>query len=98
MINDGNDNNNNNKVELHLVKIPIGSQGLEGNLHIPKTKSSQGIVIFAHGSWSSRHSQRNQYVATRLNEDGLATLLLDLLTSEEERIDNQTGSIFDIRF
>ena len=88
MMNNGNDDNN--KVELHLVKIPIGSQELEGNLHIPKTKSSQGIVIFAHGSGSSRHSQRNQHVAPRLNDDGLATLLLDLLTSEEEKIDNQT--------
>ncbi len=85
-----NENDDNNKVELHLVKIPIGSQELEGNLHIPKTKSSQGIVIFAHGSGSSRHSQRNQHVAARLNDDGLATLLLDLLTSEEEKIDNQT--------
>jgi putative phosphoribosyl transferase len=90
MFND--ENNDNNKVEeLHLVKIPIGSQELEGNLHIPKTKSSQEMVIFAHGSGSSsRHSQRNQSVAARLNDDGLATLLLDLLTSEEEKIDNQT--------
>ena len=84
-----NENDDNNKVELHLVKIPIGSQELEGNLHIPKTKSSQGIVIFAHGSGSSsRHNQRNQHVAARLNDDGLATLLLDLLTLEEEKIDN----------
>ena len=58
-----NDRNDNNKVEMHLVKIPIVSQEPEGNLHIPKTKSSQGIVIFAHGSGSSRHSQRNQHVA-----------------------------------
>lgn len=61
---------------------------LEGNLHIPK--SPQGIVIFAHASGSSRDSKRNQYVARKLNEDGLATLLFDLLTAQEEKIDNET--------
>lgn len=83
-----NDRNDNNKVEMHLVSQD--SDCKPSNLHIPKTKSSQGIVIFAHGSGSSRHSQRNQHVAARLNDDGLATLLLELLTLEEEKVDNQT--------
>ncbi len=85
-----------------LVKIPIGRlveiKGtifLEGELHIPQ--SSEGIIIFAHGSGSGRHSPRNQFVAEKLNEDGLATLLLDLLTAEEEKLDNQTRHLrFDI--
>jgi len=85
-----------------LVKIPIGRLGeikgaifLEGELRIPQ--SSEGIIIFAHGSGSGRHSPRNQFVAEKLNEDGLATLLLDLLTTEEEILDNQTRHLrFDI--
>ena len=85
-----------------LVKIPIGRLGeikgtifLEGELRIPQ--SSEGIIIFAHGSGSGRHSPRNQFVAEKLNEDGLATLLLDLLTAEEEKLDNQTRHLrFDI--
>jgi dienelactone hydrolase len=58
---------------------------LEGNLTIPK--GAEGIVVFAHGSGSSRHSPRNQYVAKVLNDAGLATLLTDLLTSQEEEVD-----------
>jgi putative phosphoribosyl transferase len=85
-----------------LVKIPIGRLGeikgaifLEGELRIPQ--SSEGIIIFAHGSGSGRRSPRNQFVAEKLNEDGLATLLLDLLTAEEEKLDNQTRHLrFDI--
>lgn len=89
-----------------LVKIPIGrlheplaemkdTTFLEGKLRIPQ--SSEGIVIFVHGSGSGRHSPRNQFVAEKLNEDGLATLLLDLLTADEEELDNQTRQLrFDI--
>jgi putative phosphoribosyl transferase len=62
---------------------------LQGNLSIPK-KDAKGIVVFAHGSGSSRHSPRNHYVAQVLNKDGLATLLVDLLTPEEEESDNRT--------
>jgi putative phosphoribosyl transferase len=61
---------------------------LEGNLIIPK--APEGIVVFAHGSGSSRHSPRNQYVAQVLNNAGLATLLTDLLTREEEEVDIKT--------
>lgn len=59
-----------------------------GNLDIPK--DANALVLFAHGSGSSRHSPRNQFVARTLNEAGLATLLFDLLTPEEEAIDMQT--------
>ena len=68
---------------------------LDGKLSIPR--SPEGIIIFAHGSGSGRHSPRNQFVAEKLNEDGLATLLLDLLTADEEELDNQTRKLrFDI--
>ena len=56
-----------------------------------------GVVLFAHGSGSSRISSRNRYVAARLREEGLATLLFDLLTAEEEEQDSTTGHLrFDI--
>ena len=68
---------------------------LEGNLALPE--GANAIVLFAHGSGSSRHSPRNRSVATALNEAGLATLLFDLLTPDEERIDQQTRAFrFDI--
>ncbi|MFL6442088.1 MAG: dienelactone hydrolase family protein [Nitrososphaeraceae archaeon] len=68
---------------------------LGANLSIPK--NAQGVVIFAHGSGSSRHSPRNRYVAQVLQNEGIATLLLDLLTEEEEEIDLQTRHLrFDI--
>ena len=77
------------------VKIPIDSIYLEGNLSIPE--GAKGIVVFVHGSGSSRHSPRNQYVAKELQQDGLGTLLFDLLTVEEERIDMLTRHLrFDI--
>jgi|ERR1035437_1299415 putative phosphoribosyl transferase len=77
------------------VRIPIDSIVLEGNLVIPE--GTQGIVIFAHGSGSSRHSSRNKYVAWKLQEEGFGTLLFDLLTAEEERIDMVTAHLrFDI--
>ncbi|MFZ0930102.1 MAG: dienelactone hydrolase family protein [Syntrophobacteraceae bacterium] len=70
---------------------------LEGNLSIPE--GAEGIVVFAHGSGSSRFSPRNQFVARGLRQGGLATLLLDLLTIEEERVDMRTAQYrFDIVF
>ena len=78
-----------------LVRVPAAGVMLEGNLAIPPRAS--GIVLFAHGSGSSRHSPRNRAVARALNEGGLATLLVDLLTPAEESADEQTGHLrFDI--
>ncbi|MBV7331587.1 dienelactone hydrolase family protein [Chloroflexi bacterium TSY] len=79
-----------------MVQIEAGPQiMLEGELSIPT--DAQGIVLFAHGSGSSRFSRRNRYVAQTLNEGGLATLLFDLLTSREEEIDMVTRHLrFDI--
>lgn len=68
-----------------FLKIPIENNKLEGNLCIPP--EARGIVIFAHGSGSSRLSPRNQFVAQVLNQAGLATLLFDLLTEKEENED-----------
>jgi dienelactone hydrolase len=80
-----------------LVKISIGQVVLEGNLVVPE--GARGIVVFAHGSGSSRHSPRNRYVAQVLNNAGLATLLFDLLTTDEEMIDERTMHLrFDIGF
>ena len=70
------------------MTAPSTNTKLEGNLIIPK--AAEGIVVFAHGSGSSRHSPRNQYVAQVLNNAGLATLLTDLLTREEEEVDIKT--------
>src|SRR5437868_4346475 len=78
-----------------LVRVPIDGANLEGNLTIPD--GATGVVLFAHGSGSSRHSPRNRYVAQVLQQGGLATLLIDLLTPEEEQIDNRTAHLrFDI--
>jgi dienelactone hydrolase len=75
--------------------VPIGEGFLEGDLAIPAEPC--GIVVFAHGSGSSRHSPRNQYVARELDRRGLATLLIDLLTPEEEAVDDRTAQYrFDI--
>jgi putative phosphoribosyl transferase len=77
------------------VQIPAGPALLSGNLTVPQ--GSIALVLFAHGSGSSRHSPRNQFVARTLNEAGLATLLFDLLTREEEQIDARTAALrFDI--
>jgi len=77
------------------IRIPINSITLEGNLIIPE--GAKGIVVFAHGSGSSRFSSRNRYVAQELQKEGLGTLLFDLLTAEEERIDMVTAHLrFDI--
>jgi len=76
------------EVEDRLVSIPVDAVTLEGNLSIPA--GAEGIVLFAHGSGSSRHSPRNRFVAQTLRDGGLATLLIDLLTSDEEAIDVRT--------
>lgn len=82
-------------MEERLVKVPAGMVVLEGDLAIPT--GAKGIVMFAHGSGSSRHSPRNRRVAAGLREGGLGTLLIDLLTLEEEEIDLQTAHLrFDI--
>ncbi|MBM3887794.1 MAG: alpha/beta hydrolase [Verrucomicrobia bacterium] len=81
--------------EERLVRIAAGEVVLEGNLGLPANAS--GVVLFAHGSGSSRHSPRNRFVARTLREAGLATLLMDLLSADEEREDMRTGSLrFDI--
>jgi putative phosphoribosyl transferase len=71
-----------------IVRIDDNNNVIEGNLTIPT--NAKGIVIFAHGSGSSRHSPRNQFVAQILNDAGIATLLVDLLTPEEENRDDIT--------
>jgi putative phosphoribosyl transferase len=81
--------------EEALVRIPAGPAVLEGDLVVPA--GARGIVLFAHGSGSSRHSSRNRFVAGELQAAGLATLLFDLLTGEEEAIDVHTAHLrFDI--
>lgn len=74
-----------------LVQVPAGSVSLEGNLLIPE--GATGVVLFAHGSGSSRFSARNRYVAQVLREGGIGTLLLDLLTQEEELVDTRTAHL-----
>ena len=76
-------------------QVRIAPDGLSGDLVIPETAA--GLVVFAHGSGSSRHSPRNRYVASVLQQGGFATLLLDLLTAAEEQVDAATGHLrFDI--
>jgi putative phosphoribosyl transferase len=82
-------------VETAAVQITAGRILIEGDLTIPLTAS--GLVVFAHGSGSSRFSRRNRYVAQVLQGGGFATLLLDLLTREEEAIDEHTREYrFDV--
>jgi putative phosphoribosyl transferase len=77
------------------VRIPVESIPLDGDLHVPRP--CHGLVIFAHGSGSSRFSPRNRRVAASLESAGFATLLLDLLTREEEAVDMRTREFrFDI--
>jgi putative phosphoribosyl transferase len=77
------------------VRVRAGSVTLEGNLGMPE--GARGVVLFAHGSGSGRHSPRNRFVARALREAGLATLLIDLLTEEEEQVDQHTAHLrFDI--
>jgi dienelactone hydrolase len=77
------------------VEVPIGLVTLDADLAVPDRP--RGVVLFAHGSGSSRHSVRNKQVARILQGGGFATLLLDLLTADEEKIDERTRELrFDI--
>jgi len=79
----------------HRVQIPSDGTVLEGELSVPV--GATGVVLFAHGSGSSRHSPRNQFVAQVIREAGVGTLLFDLLTREEESVDIRTRHLrFDI--
>ena len=71
------------------IRIPVGSVKVEGTLTLPS--GAKGVVLFAHGSGSSRFSTRNQYVAKEFNKSALGTLLFDLLTAEEEETDVLTA-------
>jgi len=81
--------------QAQTLRVPVPGAKLNADLVIPV--DARGIVLFAHGSGSSRHSHRNQFVARVLQESSFATLLMDLLTTEEEHLDNQTRELrFDI--
>ena len=81
--------------QAQVLRIPADGVTLNADLVVPV--DARGVVVFAHGSGSSRHSHRNQFVARVLQESDFATLLMDLLTADEERIDNQTREFrFDI--
>jgi dienelactone hydrolase len=86
---------NNAPVTMKAVRIPVDGWYLPGDLGVPL--HARGIVVFAHGSGSSRHSVRNRHVARYLEQEGFATLLIDLLTGSEEEIDAGTHQFrFDI--
>jgi putative phosphoribosyl transferase len=77
------------------LEIPAGNVVLDADIAI--AEDPKGVVLFVHGSGSSRHSPRNRYVAGELQTAGLATVLADLLTAEEERVDARTAELrFDI--
>lgn len=83
------------KTHTDRVTIPVGDVELDGILSRPD--GATGLVVFVHGSGSSRHSPRNRFVADALQEQGFATLLFDLLTTDEERTDQINGRLrFDI--
>ncbi|MEV4188246.1 hydrolase, partial [Streptosporangium canum] len=83
------------RMNLERLEIPAADVVLEADIAVPRP--AHGMVLFAHGSGSSRHSPRNRHVAGELQRAGLATVLADLLTPEEERADAQTGEFrFDI--
>src|SRR4051812_3815908 len=82
-------------IEEGLVYVSAARVTLEGNLLIPD--GARGVVMFAHGSGSSRFSSRNRYVADVLRASGVGTLLIDLLTREEEAVDLRPAHLrFDI--
>ena len=82
-------------IEAVVVHVPVGDAQVDGDLRM--APAPEGLVLFAHGSGSSRHSPRNRFVAQVLERSGLATLLMDLLTPDEEAIDRATGRLrFDI--
>ena len=77
------------------MRLSVDSGAIEGDLVVPR--GGRGVVVFAHGSGSSRHSSRNKHVAVALQAAGLGTLLFDLLTPAEEREDERTRALrFDI--
>ncbi len=83
--------------EAREVELVLPSARLKGFLEVPAPV--QGMVVFAHGSGSGRKSPRNQFVARRLREAGMATLLMDLLTPQEEALDQRTAHLrFDVAF
>lgn len=83
------------RVDVLELAVEIPPAGLGADVRIPA--GARGLIIFAHGSGSSRLSRRNRFVASVLNQAGFATLLLDLLTAPEEEIDAQTGRLrFDV--
>src|SRR6266436_5776139 len=80
---------------MSIIQIPAGRAVLSGNL--TSTENAAALVLFAHGSGSSRHSPRNQFVARTIRDAGVGTLLFDLLTREEEAVDMHTAHLrFDI--
>jgi pimeloyl-ACP methyl ester carboxylesterase len=82
-------------IRIEVADVVAGAGEIEGDLRLPP--DPRGLVIFAHGSGSSRHSPRNRMVATYLNGAGFATLLFDLLTAAEEAVDDRTRELrFDI--
>jgi putative phosphoribosyl transferase len=84
-------------IEHRPVTVKVADAALDGYLSLPI--AARGVVVFAHGSGSSSHSPRNRYVADILNEGSLATLLIDLLNSDEQEVDLQTAQLrFDIPF
>ena len=84
-------------IEHTMVKIAAGSVTVEGILSVPT--DAQGIVLFAHGSGSTHRSPRNRQVAEVLNDGGFGTVLIDLLTPDEQQVDLQTARLrFDIPF
>src|SRR2546421_12184779 len=86
---------NTGTARAHDVQIRSGAVTLRGDLSIPM--GAPGVVLFAHGSGSSRHSPRNQFVARTIRDAGVGTLLFDLLTREEEAVDMHTAHLrFDI--
>lgn len=88
-------------MEMRTVRVPSTGALLTGDLVVPERTAGEerrGVVVFAHGTGSSRHSPRNRAVAAELNRAGLGTLLLDLLTEDEERADQLSREHrFDIR-
>src|SRR5262245_20098288 len=79
------------------IRLPIDNEQLNGDLGIPE--NAKGLVLFAHGTGSSRHSPRNQFVAEEFQKHHLATFLLDLLTEREEELDDLTKKLrFNIPF